>query len=360
MQQLLPRPEIIIFDMDGTLVDVSRSYRETAPLAAARYLSLLGISAPAMTGDVYDYFKRMGGFNDDWDLTAGLLQIILGGLPVALPLDDFAPDDQQSLIRALRRAAEPLRGATPLLPDWETVIPQVRGAGGGFNGLRLFTSGRNAHLVWRAGDAGTTDLVQCIFSEVYLGERLFARFYGFPARHHKGPGLIEHERLLISLSTLETLSRRALLGIATGRTRFEAACAFESLGLGHFFGAVATMDDALEAEAALQSRGEQAVSLRKPHPFLLERAADMLDPPIDQPGCPSDAGVTRLPERRVAAYVGDTLDDILAARRADGSRRWLAIALTTTCGSTADLRAHYVELGADLVLDHPDELVQVL
>jgi len=359
MQQLLPRPEIIIFDMDGTLVDVSQSYRETAPLAATRYLTLLGLNAPAMTGDVYDYFKRMGGFNDDWDLTAGLIELLLSSLPAVYPLDCAEPSDQESLVQALCRAAEPLEGTTPTLPDWETVIPRVRAAGGGFDGLRQVTRGRNAHLVLRTGDAGTSDLIQRIFSEVYLGERLFARFYGFPARYHQGAGLIQHERLLISLSTLETLSRRALLGIATGRTRFEAACAFESLGLGPFFGAVATIDDALEAEAALQSCGEQAVSLRKPHPFLLERAADTLDPPGEQPGSPSDAGATRLPGRRVAAYVGDTLDDILAARRADGTRRWLSIALTTS-NSTADLRSHYVELGADLVLDHPDELLQVM
>jgi hypothetical protein len=33
-------------------------------------------------------------------------------------------------------------------------------------------SDRNAHLVWRTGDAATTDLVQRIFSETYLGADL--------------------------------------------------------------------------------------------------------------------------------------------------------------------------------------------
>ena len=59
------------------------------------------------------------------------------------------------------------------------------------------------------------------------------------------------------------------------------------------------MSDALEAQAP---GGE---SLLKPHPFLLQRAADALDPTGTQ----------------VAAYVGDAPDDIIAARRADAAAR---------------------------------------
>jgi phosphoglycolate phosphatase-like HAD superfamily hydrolase len=61
----------------------------------------------------------------------------------------------------------------------------------------------------------------------------------------------------------------------------------------------------------------------------------------------------------VAAYVGDTPDDILAARRADGARRWLAIGLTPSSADPA-IRQYYLDLGADLVLSHPDELTDAL
>ena len=79
-------------------------------------------------------------------------------------------------------------------------------------------------------------------------------------------------------------------------------------------------------------------SLLKPHPFLLQRAADTLDPTGTQ----------------VAAYVGDVPDDILAARRADtvGPRRWIAVGIAVTSAQAE----HYRRLGADIILAHSDEL----
>ena len=328
----LPHPELIIFDVDGTLVDVTQSYRETAPAAARIYLGLLGLQPPVLTGDVYDIFKRMTGFNDDWDLTAGLLRVLLVGLPSASPLPDHEWASQGELIAALRAASQPIAGLTPSLPDWEPLISAVQVAGGGLTGLSRTIPDHNMHLVWRTGDAATSDLVQRIFSEVYLGADLFAGDYGYPARFVTGPGLIETERMLISSETLWVLAQHARLGIATGRARFELTHPLQRLGLARFFGAMATMTDALEAQTP---DGE---SLLKPHPFLLQRAADALDPTGTQ----------------VAAYVGDAPDDILAARRAHvaGSRHWIAIGI---CSTSAQAE-HYRKLGADIVLAHPDEL----
>jgi phosphoglycolate phosphatase-like HAD superfamily hydrolase len=350
---LLPRPALIVFDADGTLVDVARSYREAAPIAAGIYLRLLGLTPPPLTGDLYDTFKRMTGFNDDWDLTAGLLHVLLAGLPPALPrqVGDSASDhsgvpnlfgrpegepglDQDTLLVALQSACGPIAGATPPLPDWEALVMAVRSAGGGLAGLARVTPTHNAHLVWRSGDAATTDLVQRIFSEVYLGADLFAEGYGYPARFWPGPGLIETETLLIGRETLAALRRFARLGIATGRTRFELAHPLRRFELAPFFGATATMTDALEAPGG--------ASLLKPHPFLLQRAADALDP------------TGRLP----AAYVGDAPDDIMAARRADaaGGRRWRAIGIATTPAQAE----HYTRLGADRIIAHPDELTRMM
>jgi phosphoglycolate phosphatase-like HAD superfamily hydrolase len=328
----LPRPELIIFDVDGTLIDVTESYRETSPAAATTYLRLIGLTPPPLTGDLYDTFKGMTGFNDDWDLTAGLLRVLLAGLPAALPLPARSWTDQGELITALREAVRPIAGQMPPVPAWEPLVTAVRAAGGGLDGLDRVIPKRNAHLVWRTGDAATTDLVQRIFSEHYLGEAVFTDAYGYPPRFQTGPGLRERETMLISPATLEALSNRLRLGIATGRARFEMAPTMAHLRLARYFGAVATMSDALEAQAP---GGE---SLLKPHPYLLQRAADALDPS----------------RQAVAAYIGDAPDDILAARRADaaGPRRWIAIGIATTPAQAE----HYHQLGADVIVAHPDEL----
>ena len=340
----LPRPGIIVFDVDGTLVDVARSYRGTLPVAAGRYLRLLGFRPPALSVEAYDLFKRMGSFNDDWDLTAGLLESLVAGLPPAPPLPERSFEGIDDLLAALRESARSLAGLVPPLPDLAAWIEPVRRRGGGLAGLRQVIAnhfpgsvGHNAHLVWHTGSAATTDLVQRVFEEIYLGADLFARAYGMPSRFHQGSGMMAHESLLISLGTLEALSSFARLGIATGRADFELAPTLDLMRLGGFFPARATMTDALAARPA---PGE---SLLKPHPYLLHQVADALDP---------DGTL-------VAAYVGDTADDVVAARRADrGRRRWLSIALTTAAGKVA-LRSEFMALGADLVLSHPDELAQL-
>ncbi len=325
----LPRPEILIFDMDGTLVDVRESYRATAPLAATRYLELLGLVPPELTGDVYDQFKLMGGFNDDWDLTAGLLEVIVAALPAVPALPESAVASQDDLLAALRAAGSSFSDGRLPVPNIAGLIPRVRAAGGGLAGLRRVTGERNRHLVWRTHDAATTDLVQRIFEELYLGADLFASAYGYPPRFHRGPGLIETEQLLIAPATLDTLADRTRLGIATGRADFELVHPMRRWELGRYFSVATTMSDALRAQAA------GGPSLLKPHPYLLERAADALDP----------TGTLS------AAYIGDAPDDIVAARCA-GGRRWLAVAIVPDPA----LDAHFTELGAHAIIRGPDEL----
>jgi phosphoglycolate phosphatase-like HAD superfamily hydrolase len=348
MNKLDPRPGIIVFDMDGTLIDVSDSYREAAPLTAIRYLRLIGLGPPGLTGDVYDIFKRMGGFNDDWDLTAGILEILLARLPLAPPLPPLDSPDPEALICRLQEAAAPLRHAPNSQPDWEpnwdALVEPVRAAGGGLPGLRRLTGGRNAHLVCNSGSPRTTDLVQRLFSEIYLGATRFQACYGFAARFVAGPGLIELERLMISPGVLDALASDGFrLGIATGRTRFEAEQALSMHPLSPYFGAVATMTDAQEAQAAHEVPGHN--SYLKPHPFLLHLAADALDPPSRG----------RMPLR--AVYVGDSPDDIVAAQRADGRRPWYSVGLSPP-GSA--LREIQLDLGAHRVLEHPDDLMGLL
>lgn len=57
----------ILFDMDGVLVDVSRSYRQ-AIVKTVQVLSGIEISTEAI-----GQYKNRGGLNNDWDLTAEIL-----------------------------------------------------------------------------------------------------------------------------------------------------------------------------------------------------------------------------------------------------------------------------------------------
>ena len=54
---------LIVFDMDGVLVDVSESYRETIVRTVEHFTGVTVTRA-----EIQDY-KNQGGFNDDWKLS---------------------------------------------------------------------------------------------------------------------------------------------------------------------------------------------------------------------------------------------------------------------------------------------------
>jgi len=97
-----------------------------------------------------------------------------------------------------------------------------------------------------------------------------------------GKGFVQGERWLVPRPALRRLARRAELAVFTGRTRQELAHTFARFGTGKYFGRVVTHDD---------------VKKSKPHPEGLLRILDGRDPAS-------------------ALYLGDNVDDAIAARRA--------------------------------------------
>jgi len=61
--------ELIVFDMDGVLVDVSESYRETIVRTVEHF------TGAGITREQIQDYKNQGGFNDDWKLSH---QVIAG------------------------------------------------------------------------------------------------------------------------------------------------------------------------------------------------------------------------------------------------------------------------------------------
>ena len=56
-----------LFDMDGVLIDVSRSYRTAIQKSVEFFLG-----RKLKTNQIQEY-KNQGGFNNDWDLTCKIL-----------------------------------------------------------------------------------------------------------------------------------------------------------------------------------------------------------------------------------------------------------------------------------------------
>jgi len=217
--------QIVIFDMDGVLVDVRGSFHRSILETVYHFT---GRRVPR---DDIHRWKNRSGYNDDWRLTT----------------------------------------------DW---ICQL---------------GRRVHY----------DEVKAQFHKFYWGEN--------------GTGFVTSERWLVPRATLRRLARRAELGIFTGRTRQELTPTLARFGVRDYFHRVVTTDD---------------VRRSKPDPEGLLRILDGRDP-------------------NTAIYLGDNVDDALAARAAGVP----FLGVLPHGSSARRLRAARLrESGAPAVLGHAREL----
>jgi HAD superfamily phosphatase len=63
----MPGP-VLVFDMDGVLVDVTESYRETIRQTVKRF------TGTEISHEAIQNLKNQGGWTNDWDVTAQLIQ----------------------------------------------------------------------------------------------------------------------------------------------------------------------------------------------------------------------------------------------------------------------------------------------
>ncbi|MBC7224343.1 MAG: HAD hydrolase-like protein [Anaerolineae bacterium] len=339
------RPQVLVFDMDGVLVDVRSSYREAARRTAQGYLEwLLGWppgSWHSITLEDVAALKLASGFNNDWALTTALIALHLAHLPPLPPLAGQPGPTARELLRALAgvgsgTVAQDHRHRAR--PDVRAFAEKVSAAGGGLQGVdHVLGNYPNRAYLFAEGDLRRTNLVQRLFQECYLGRDLFVRTYGEEPLWHDGEGLIARERLIPSPGTLEALAGRHTLAVATGRPRAEALHALETFGIAHCFAAVVDLEDVQAAEEATGSG-----PLGKPHPYSLLEAARR-------------AGAAA----QSCAYVGDQPDDMRAARQAARTQPFLAIGCTATAEDAALAARCLREAGADLIIGHPDDLLKL-
>ena len=203
--------KLIVFDMDGVLIDVSRSYRETVRQTARLFFNI----APSFEKLPQPLFpladlaavKQSGGLNNDWDLSCLVINLLFNVIekpPVYEskdPWDCYQETISQSNLSALIEFLESTQ--KPL-----SVLLQKAGK------IRNpFIDGLYA------GDVGSGNIIKQIFQEVYLGKVLFEATYGIPPRFYHNEGFIHREKLLIDTDILDELSRNNSLAIATGRPR---------------------------------------------------------------------------------------------------------------------------------------------
>lgn len=340
--------ELLIFDLDGTLIDVRRSYREvvrrTVQAYFARMLGLRGNEALVSSRDVMA-FKLAGGFNNDWELSAGIIRYLLSFIKNP-PQDVPRPPEIDAADIYLRHGgAQVEEDLTDLREraDFETAAERIRDAGGGLEGVQMLVGELEHPLFFYEGDIFTANIVTRLFQEFYLGKRHFPEVYEERPLFYTGAGLIEQERLMVPqhiLAELRTQYERRL-AIVTERPMPEATIAMQSHQLYPFFKTVVALEDITSEEARLE-RLDRPASRTKPHPYSLLEAAIRLDPEAQHD----------------AAFVGDTAEDIVTAENANQTRAFDGWGVLWGSDDPESVRQRLEAAGADRILEEPEELLQ--
>lgn len=316
--------KLIVFDMDGVLIDVSGSYRETVRHTARLFFNI----APSFEKLPQPLFpladlaavKQSGGLNNDWDLSCLVINLLFNQIakppvyeskdPWAQYRETISQCDMGTLIDCLKSTPKPL---TALLQK----IGKTKNAF--IYGLYM-------------GDVGSGNVIKQIFQEVYLGKDLFEDTYGLTPQFYHEDGLIHREALLIEKDLLDELATRHVLAIATGRPRAEADYPLDHFGIRKYFTRIMTLEDCLDKEKQVLQAGGEKVSLSKPHPYMLDTIAEEIENPVVE-----------------FFYVGDMPDDMVAAKRSAAGYKGIGMLLSTP--DRARLEADLLKAGADSVID---------
>jgi HAD superfamily phosphatase len=344
----LKEMDILIFDMDGVLIDVSRSYRETiqqtVQIYLARCLGMKSKKGELVTREDISLFKSAGGFNNDWDLTSGLLLYLLSisRIPPSSKRKRFPSINE--VVSYLKTQSSKFTGnITGLLQKkyLSPFIKEVESLGGGLKGVRRALGSTWDGWVYQDGDLDKENVLKRIFQEVYLGKK-FTSYYHLPPLFNRKEGLYLQEKLLIPREILLSLKKNLWLGIASGRPRFEAELTLKRLRLLSYFDSVVTLDECNEEEARVLHTTGKKVKFSKPHPYSLLRVVQEIG--IPHPRC---------------GYVGDVVDDMLAARAAKKELQMLAIGFLRGQSKGETMKDSLLRAGADLVIENPRELLKL-
>lgn len=78
-----PASQMLVFDMDGVLVDVRESYRETIVRTVAHF------TGQAVSRAKIQHYKNQGGWNNDWALSQKICKDLGVEIPYATVVDYF-------------------------------------------------------------------------------------------------------------------------------------------------------------------------------------------------------------------------------------------------------------------------------
>ena len=257
---LLIRTDGIIFDCDGVLIDITKSY-DLAIIKTTKYVlkNLFGISdSLEITPQIIDGFKSTGGFNDEVDLTYASIISLYSATKLKQNEQDFIFQviencDSSGIISAEK------------FIQTKTQIDEIK--------EKLSYPVRHQE----------NPLYQ-IFDQIFYGPILYKKLFKTNSKFNE-PGLIENDLVILTDQLISKLKKKyhSKMAIVSGRGQESVRFSLKNL-LGEFD---------LDNSAFLEDEPRE---LAKPNPIPLIQSIKGID-------CNS------------CLYVGDSMEDLLMAQK---------------------------------------------
>jgi histidinol-phosphate aminotransferase len=226
------------------------------------------------------------------------LKSILPPEALLFDMDGVLVEVSESYIRAIKETAEHILGESIEVDEIQQYKTQ-----GGFNNDWDLTEA----IIRSRGVSMEKKSIIDTFQNIYRGVQW--------------NGVIQNEQWIVDRTIIQQLYETYPLGIVTGRPREEALYALDRFAMKEYFSVVVTLEDVPHEE--------------KPHPRGIQRALDAL-------------------EVKRAFYVGDTIDDVRAARAAG------IVPVVITPSDTPAVREPLLEAGAAYLIPSIDAIMEVL
>jgi HAD superfamily phosphatase len=319
--------DYIIFDIDGVLIDVKKSYNEAIKNTVQFVVGNLIKKdlKDLITDQIILKFRQTGGFNNDTDTSYAIILALLSYqdlqnanlekflIDVAEHADETGIDSVEKYIKKLT--------SNKTFPNYLKNIDKILDY---------------LNYPGKVGDS----IVSTVFDEFFYGQELFLKRYKIKSKHYFGKPLIENDRIVITDNTIRKLIERfnSKIAMVSGRSKIAAAYALDN----KFY--------LLNEKNSIFLEDEDR-KFAKPNPYGLKKV------------------INKINTRNDILYCGDSVEDLIMARRAEEELNQKNIKTKTSivfcgiygCSSNKDeLISKFMEKKADIIIKSVNDLPHIL
>ncbi len=313
-------PECVLFDVDGCLVDIRKSYntaiKKTVDFTLRHVAAAAGVTdnfrlTNLVSDDLVLKFRQTGGFNDDIDTSYAI---------------------------CLAELANPYKRVTSARRFLYTVA--ANSDEDGIISVEKFLMSLNSSAIIKdlkklldyPAPADRKSVIATVFDELFYGPELFKKLHNLEPKFYFGKPLIENDRLVIKRGTMEILAKRfsGNLAVVSGRSKLAAEYSLRPIL------------DTLKLDSSVFLEDERR-KYAKPNPYAIIKAMKSMG-------------------TKTAIYAGDSYEDLIMVRRVEQKTN-LKIAFCGIYGCSPrplETMRQFKEKGADVIIQNINELPKIL